>query len=276
MTTVLEFSKGTSSSDILKKLSGLEAEEKAKEIARLKQQSAAPSAPKANTQATAGFSHIRFSFDLVDESVVDGYAIYRGIVNSSDIAALIDYKSQPTVNKVSPLHYSDVVDSGTYWYWVSAVNSAGKESPRVAMQTAATSPLAESAYEPQDISTASVDLTSVAATTILDVTEAGKILGIAIRVSATVSGTVPVATLDITTDGGTERNISLYASALTWAVGVRGFSRGSGEDGDGAGDRVMLPGDVIYSKSMKVSVDVTTAAGTAGTLQVSVFRAKKV
>ena len=130
------------------------------------------------------------------------------------------------------------------------------------------------AYEIQIPSTASVDLTAVAATTILDVTEAGKILGIAIRVSAGVSGTVPVATLGITTDGGTERNISLYASALTWAVGVREFSRGSGEDGDAAGDRVILPGDVIYSKSMKVSVDVTTAAGSAGTLQVSVLRAK--
>ncbi len=133
----------------------------------------------------------------------------------------------------------------------------------------------EAAYETQIITTAPIDLTTIAETDILDVTEAGKILSIAARVKTAPTGTVGTATLDLTTDGGTKRVIPLYTGALVWAAGITEFAEDFGSDGEAIGDRFKLPLGVIYKTSMKVSVDVTTAMGTNGVIQLSVLRAKK-
>ncbi|MCB7129665.1 MAG: hypothetical protein J3T61_09025, partial [Candidatus Brocadiales bacterium] len=73
------------------------------------------------------------------------------------------------------------------------------------------------AYEPQVLSSISKSLASLGSTDIVNVTEAGILLIIGIKVTTNIGGPVD-ANLDITVDGGTTRSLPLYAVSIFTAA----------------------------------------------------------
>ena len=127
------------------------------------------------------------------------------------------------------------------------------------------------AYEPQVVNSAAVDLTAIASTSIVNVTEAGILLSIGFFVTTVPDGT-PTVTIDITVDGGTTRSIALYTAALTWATSFRALAARSDSDTGAASDVAALILNVPYKTSLLVGIDVATATSSTGALMVSVLR----
>lgn len=132
-------------------------------------------------------------------------------------------------------------------------------------------------YDIQHV-TVSKSLTSTGSTDIVNVTETGRLISIAMTVAQALSGTTPVVTLDITVDGGTTRSIKMYTSALVWnADGLRPWSRNAETlDGQSLIDNFVIPfGSIRYKTSLQISINVTTAVGTNGFVRMNVIRGKK-
>jgi hypothetical protein len=100
----------------------------------LRRQSAAPAPTAIFSPATAGIETVTFDFLVVNDPFVAAYNVYRSDVNNAAAAARIDVVFQ-NPNLTGSMHYVDAPGSGkSLFYWVSAVNSQGKESARVSMQ----------------------------------------------------------------------------------------------------------------------------------------------
>lgn len=132
------------------------------------------------------------------------------------------------------------------------------------------------AYDPIHTSVTDV-VTSTGTTDIVNVTEAGRLLSIAVVVSVDVTGTASVSSIEIVVDGGTTRTISVRASSLTWDFsGLRPYgifgTLTTGLIGDTKGDSAIIVLGINYKTSLRVSHNITTAAGTAGTDEWSVIR----
>jgi len=126
-------------------------------------------------------------------------------------------------------------------------------------------------YSPQPINTANASTASVASTDIVNVTEAGFLSAVALRVTSTVDGNT--STLDITVDGGTTQHIKVYTASNTWDSGILPFNL-SGASGSSSGNALVVPINITYSTSLHIAFNVT-GAGTIGAVQVSVMRSKK-
>lgn len=86
------------------------------------------------TAITGGFE---FAINIVNSSNVAGYNVYSSLTNNSNIAKRIKYVPQPRINaKLQTEKIQDITALNPF-YWVAAVNGAGKESVRVPMTGAA-------------------------------------------------------------------------------------------------------------------------------------------
>ena len=120
-------------------------------------------------------------------------------------------------------------------------------------------------------------LSATGSTDIVNVTEAGKLLGILLNVTAGVTGT-PTMRLEIVVDGGTQENIPIYTASNTWEDFFRrlvgAMSAVNSIDGDTGSNAVYLLLDCLYDTSLVVRVNTTTA-GSAGAVDLWVVRATK-
>lgn len=128
---------------------------------------------------------------------------------------------------------------------------------------------------PSQVHTASLSLGSTGNVSVVNVSGAGSIRDIALRVTASVPGTPKgSAELRITRDGGTEQTIALYSSSTVFTDAVLPYATGQGSsnaDGDLVGDTLQLPTSFAFETSAKVEAHVTTAFG-GGTLRISLLR----
>ncbi len=134
-----------------------------------------------------------------------------------------------------------------------------------------TAVLAPSVARPMEMKPASAverALDSTGSTDILNVSVAGKLVSIAIRVKAAPSGT-PSAKLKINIDGeGVEDVLVLYAAANTWSNPAQDY--GIVGNGDAIDDRLLLILNLDFAASCVVSIE-TTSGGSAGTLGATVI-----
>ncbi len=140
------------------------------------------------------------------------------------------------------------------------------------------SPLAVSAFRYRDPTTAATRaLDAAASTDIINVTEAGKLLGILVAVTVGVTGT-PTMRLEIVVDGGTQENITVYSASNNWATFFARLSRNvtglGGIDGNTANDEFFLEMDCPYETSLIVRANCT-GAGSAGSVDAYAIRATK-
>jgi hypothetical protein len=103
----------------------------------------APPAPSISQSLVGTPLGYQFAFNQVDvgstQDVISAYRVYRNITNTSSTASLI----QPIVHDPTHLGAVTVTDhihaslGLSYYYWVSAVNTAGLESTKTAAQSSA-------------------------------------------------------------------------------------------------------------------------------------------
>lgn len=96
------------------------------------QQASAPPAPilvQGKSAITGGFE---FQFSPIGGSQVAGYKVYKSLVNSENTAQEIDYIAQPPLGQNKSLTYQHIT-AGSYFFWVAAVNDAGKTGRKVPM-----------------------------------------------------------------------------------------------------------------------------------------------
>lgn len=122
-----------------------------------------------------------------------------------------------------------------------------------------------------------LSMTAVAVTDIVNVTEAGKMLGFYANVQTGLDGT-PEVDLEITVDGGTKESIVFWNASDLWAANTwlrtLGFDITNNANQPGAvGDIIRVMMDAPYLTSLKVSINVRVAATSVGALNVGVFRA---
>lgn len=127
-------------------------------------------------------------------------------------------------------------------------------------------------YTPQAASSATRSLSTAAATTVVDVTEAGIVEFIAIEATSAIAVSC-TATLKFTIDGAasSSRTVISGTTFLDWVLACPGNGDGSVNN-----DRRMLPISFPYSESLKVEAECTVAGVGSGTLKVTVLRSKQV
>jgi len=93
----------------------------------------APPAPTISQQKTALASSLGWQFGWnaingLEGDTIDGYWIYRSSSSTAPVppAGRFDYRKQ-TASNIGTYTFSDIV-TGTYYYWISAVNTSGLES----------------------------------------------------------------------------------------------------------------------------------------------------
>jgi hypothetical protein len=69
---------------------------------------------------------LQFQFNFNQNDVVDGYWIYKGTTSNAEAANKWDWIPQSSEGGVATVR--DNVGSATYYYWVQAVNSAGRSA----------------------------------------------------------------------------------------------------------------------------------------------------
>ena len=115
-------------------------------------------------------------------------------------------------------------------------------------------------------------------TDIVNVSETGKLISLAVEITGTVSGS-PVSNVEIQIDGQTQDVIPAYtgASNQRWSKdGVAQFKEDDLLSGDDAGERFKINFNGIrYNTSLRVSHDISTA-GATGTWSIGVWRAVKI
>ena len=139
-------------------------------------------------------------------------------------------------------------------------------------------PLTAVAYRFRDPSELqALSMTSTGITDIVNVTEAGLFHGFYIFVDATLDGS-PVINLEITVDGGTKETIPIFESASnfvnnTWQRIMAFDSTNNTNEAGAASDMIRIMGlNIPYLSSLRVSINVVTAASAAGALNCGVFR----
>ncbi|TXH57850.1 MAG: hypothetical protein E6Q97_03730 [Desulfurellales bacterium] len=127
-------------------------------------------------------------------------------------------------------------------------------------------------YTPQSAVSASRSLSAAAATTVVDVTEAGIVESIVIETTSAIAVSC-TATLKFTIDGSasSSRTVISGTTFQDWVLACPGNGDGSVNN-----DRRMLPITFPYSESLKVEAECTVAGVGAGTLKVTVLRSKSV
>lgn len=116
---------------------------------------------------------------------------------------------------------------------------------------------------------------STGSTDLINVTEAGKLLGIMLRVSGTITGS-PIMRLEVVVDGGTQENIVVYNASTLWVDFFKYLSNalsGQAMAGSVIDDSFLLLLDTTFETSLIVRANVTTSGG--GTVKAWGIRATK-
>jgi len=117
-----------------------------------------------------------------------------------------------------------------------------------------------------------VDLNTIASTTILSVTEAGRLGSIGIVVTNAI-GDACTVTLDITVDGGTKRTMTLYNAQTAWGQGsLLPWSSDEDQSGNLIDNHLAIPFNMNYALSLLVEIDVTEAAAASDEITVMVIK----
>lgn len=98
-----------------------------------KTSSSAPGPPSIKQATTPIPGGLQFQF--TETGVTTGYRIYRSPNNSPNSAILLDY-IQGSPSGADTFLYQDMAGSGTFYYWVAAVNPGGTQSDLIALQGA--------------------------------------------------------------------------------------------------------------------------------------------
>jgi len=102
----------------------------------------APPAPSIAQSLIGTATGYQFSFNEVilspgTEDVIDSYRVYRGTSTDPTLASLVmTFKHDPTAN--GAIVFTDTIQAANnvlYYYWVTAVNTAGLESTKTAAQS---------------------------------------------------------------------------------------------------------------------------------------------
>lgn len=106
----------------------------------LNSSSGTPPAPSIAQQLVSTPVGFQFGFNVLAgllEDLIAGYKIYRNTTNNSGTAAMIHFIAQDPTN-TGVIYFQDQQPQGAVqYYWVSAVNVGGKESPLTAAQSSA-------------------------------------------------------------------------------------------------------------------------------------------
>jgi len=127
-------------------------------------------------------------------------------------------------------------------------------------------------YAPQALSTSAVDLTANGLTNIVNETEAGVLHAVGVAINTVVLTTATV-NVEIQVDGGSTVSIPLFAASASFSASWKALT-GSGVSG--VNDFRTLILNAPYTTSLRVGINVTTAAGVTGNLQATVLRSKRV
>ncbi len=134
-------------------------------------------------------------------------------------------------------------------------------------------------FEAYDIIPVNVSdlLTGTGSVDVVDVSETGILIALAVVVTTTVTGT-PTSVIEITVDGGTLRTILLYTGGGIWDVsGFGGLLNHTDNIGIGstANHRgVLWMGGSRYASALKISHNVS-GTGSAGAIELQVIRGVK-
>jgi hypothetical protein len=101
----------------------------------------APPAPNVSQPLVGTIAGVQFTFDVLGSllsDVVDTYKVYRNTVsNNPNTATVVQTYKHPQTNN-GHIVFQDQVSNGlSYYYWVSAVNTAGLESALTSASTVA-------------------------------------------------------------------------------------------------------------------------------------------
>ena len=133
-------------------------------------------------------------------------------------------------------------------------------------------PGTEFAYLPEEVSVVTVDMTTAATYTPLNVTEDGILSAIRVRYAVTADG-LPDVDLVVTTDASAVTT-AFYNASLLPEFGMWGYSTvvlGSSRNGD----TFWLPIDARYGTSLRVDAIVNTATTSTGEFDLAVLRSVK-
>ena len=130
---------------------------------------------------------------------------------------------------------------------------------------------ADTAFDLQPWATGEIALDAIASTDILNATESGLLVSIAIIVPNTITDASTV-TLDITVDGGTTRSLSVYNVSTGWDPAGLGAFRSFSGSGNAANNTAILVLNIRYLTSIQVALNVTDVAGAGDLLRVNVLR----
>jgi len=132
-------------------------------------------------------------------------------------------------------------------------------------------------YAPRSFASQTVATNSVADTTLIDVTEAGMLIGVGCQVgAATLTGTL-TANIEITIDNNTETVIPIYGpSAVTQNRAARAVAISAFPATETTVDsKITLAFLTKYKSSLVVTINIAEATSSASTLICSAMRAPK-
>lgn len=122
------------------------------------------------------------------------------------------------------------------------------------------------------VTSVAVDLNTIASTTIINVTEVGRLGTIGLLVTNAI-GDACAATLDITIDGGTKRSFTIYNASTGWATGsLLPWSSVVADGGVNISEHLSIPFNFNYASVLLIAVDVTEAAAASDELTVKVIK----
>jgi hypothetical protein len=123
------------------------------------------------------------------------------------------------------------------------------------------------------LTTITGNLAGTTTTDLVSVTETGKLISLSCIVETAPSGTNPDNQLELTVDGGTQRNMAMWNGATTWGVSeVRGYAAIG--DGSNVNDRFVLNFNTRYKTSLLIGFDRLTGAS-SGQCRFTVLRGVK-
>ena len=118
-------------------------------------------------------------------------------------------------------------------------------------------------------------LTSTGVSNAVSVSEAGVLVAVSVVVTIAldVSGGSPVCLIEVVVDGGTTRTTGLYNNSSTFDYSQGGVFAANVGWGATVDHFLVIPfGAVRYETSLRVGLNVSQVAGTAGAVRIGVIR----
>lgn len=123
-----------SSDGVRRRIEVVENQERIQLMGALARPPAAPPPPTRISFDTPGIGAVKLTWKPVDDVRVYGYNIYGSSVNNPNTAPRVGFQAQVPDPRQGQVVYVDTITAGANaFYWVSAANRAGPESPRIPM-----------------------------------------------------------------------------------------------------------------------------------------------